>query len=119
TLLLMEAVNNIKRNDVKLLIFGSIDSTINKQFQEKLSDRVIHAGWINPKNTYDLFNMADLVCFPGSHSVFWEQVTAIGKPMLLKYWEGISHLDFNGNIKYIYKDNATEILNSLNNIIMD
>ena len=58
---------------------------------------------IDDFQSYNLFSAADLVVFPGRHSVYWEQVVAIGTPMVVKYWDGTTHIDIGGNCMYLYE----------------
>lgn len=118
TLLLMEAVKQIQHPNVKLIVFGSVTP----ELKDKVSalcdgDRVKYIGWIHAKDSYNYFASADLVVFPGRHSVFWEQVAAQGIPMVVKYWDGTTHVDFNGNLRFLYKDTVEEIRDVLLDII--
>lgn len=109
TLLLMEAVKRIQGN-VKLLIFGSVAVELKERFDALCkSDNILYIGWISAEESYRIFAAADLVVFPGRHSVYWEQAAALGKPMLLKYWEGTTHIDDGGNVEYLYDDSSDEI----------
>jgi glycosyltransferase involved in cell wall biosynthesis len=110
TLLLMKAVNECRNKKIKLLIFGSISDKLRKDFESLLAvGRVEFIGWIDADRTYDYFAIADLAVFPGRHSVFWEQAAAQGVPLMVKYWDGISHIDLGGNAIFLYRDNADEI----------
>lgn len=110
TLLLMEAVQKIKNLKVKLIVFGSITTDL-KEKVNALADgeKVQSIGWIQAKDSYQYFAAADLVVFPGRHSVFWEQVAAQGIPMLCKKWDGTTHVDVGGNVRFLEKDSADEI----------
>lgn len=110
TLLLMEAVKCIPEDRVKLIVFGSIIKELKDQV-EKLADgnKIQYIGWINAKDSYNYFAASDLVVFPGRHSVYWEQVAGLGKPMIVKYWEGTTHIDVGGNVVFLYKDDIREI----------
>ena len=110
TLLLMEAVQKIKNLKVKLIVFGSITTDL-KEKVNALADgeKVQSIGWIQAKDSYQYFAAADLVVFPGRHSVFWEQVAAQGIPMLCKKWDGTTHVDVGGNVRFLEKDRADEI----------
>lgn len=110
TLLLMEAVQKIKNPKVKLIVFGSITTDL-KEKVNALADgeKVQSIGWIQAKDSYQYFAAADLVVFPGRHSVFWEQVAAQGIPMLCKKWDGTTHVDVGGNVRFLEKDSADEI----------
>lgn len=120
TLLLMEAVKNINKDNVKLLIFGSVSEELQSKVQE-LSDnvKVQYIGWIKAEDSYDYFAASDLVVFPGRHSVFWEQVVAQGIPMICKYWEGTTHIDIGGNVKFLYKDSVGEIQDNIESLLCD
>lgn len=117
TLLLMDAVKRIERKNVKLIVFGSVSEEIKDAFSERLNDRVFYAGWLDSRESYRYFNMADLVVFPGRHSVYWEQVVGLGKPMIVKYWEGTTHVDIGGNVRFLYRDSADEIYENLVTLI--
>ena len=111
TLLLMEAIRRMEDPKVKLLVFGSVVPELKERFEELcMTDKVIYIGWLKSEDTYQYFAAADLVVFPGRHSVFWEQVAGQGIPMLCKYWDGTTHVDLGGNVKFLYEDSAEEML---------
>lgn len=119
TLLLMEAVSNLE-DKIKLLVFGSIVPELKEDFLSLVDgEKVIYAGWIDSKESYNYFAEADLVVFPGRHSVFWEQVAAQGIPMICKYWEGTTHIDVGGNVIFIAGKTTKEIYDNLLKIIND
>ena len=62
---------------------------------------------------------SDLVVFPGRHSVFWEQVAGLGKPMLCKAWDGTKHIDLGGNVIFLEKDCPEEIFNIIKELTTD
>ena len=118
--LLMQAVEKIAAagKKVKLLVFGSIVDDMKNEFMEIVDNRFVqYIGWINVEDSYQVFAAADLVCFPGRHSVFWEQVAGQGIPMLVKYWEGTTHVDVGGNCKFLMEDSVQEIYEKLTEII--
>lgn len=108
TLLLMEAVKEIQ--NIKLIVFGSVANSLKERLNELADgEKIIFAGWIDATNTYRYFEAADLVVFPGRHSVFWEQAAGQGKPMLCKYWKGTTHLNINDNVWFIEEDTVENI----------
>lgn len=110
TLLLMEAVKQINDNKIKLIVFGSIADKLKEKVEALVDGKKIqYIGWINAVDSYSYFSAADLVVFPGRHSVFWEQVVGQGIPMLCKYWEGTTHVDIGGNVDFLYEDSVDEI----------
>lgn len=114
TLLLMEAVKKIDRPDVKLIVFGSVTQEL-KDRVNALADgkKVQYIGWVQAKDSYQYFAAADLVVFPGRHSVFWEQVAAQGIPMLCKEWDGTTHVDVGGNVRFLTQDSTDEIRDAI------
>ncbi|MGI6706538.1 MAG: glycosyltransferase family 4 protein [Clostridia bacterium] len=118
TLLLMEAVKRIEMENVKLIVFGSVINDLKEEVNKLVDgDKVQYIGWINSEDSYKYFAAADLAVFPGRHSVFWEQVVGLGVPMVVKYWEGTTHIDLDGNCKFLYKDSVDEIKDIISEII--
>lgn len=114
-LTLMKTVS--KLDNIKLIIFGSVINELKETFNKLLSNNIIYVGWLNSKETYKYIALANIVVFPGRHSVLWEQTVAQGKPMVVKYWQGTTHIDFGGNVKYLYNDSEEEMHNVLKQII--
>lgn len=110
TLLLLQAVTEINKSQIKLILFGSIDETLKSKIL-KLCDgnKIQYVGWITGDQSYDYFAASDLVIFPGRHSVFWEQVAGLGIPMVCKYWPGTTHVDLGGNVIFLKEDSVEEI----------
>lgn len=117
---LMNVVANLNDSNVKLIVYGSVVPEMQEQVNRLAeSSSIKYIGWINDSQSYKLFSAADLVSFPGRHSVYWEQVVAIGIPMVVKYWEGTTHIDIGGNCKFLYKDTIEEMTIVLENIIYE
>jgi hypothetical protein len=116
-LLLMDAVKEL--DNIKLIIFGSVSSDLKVKFDEKLSKNICFIGWQNSEEIYRLFNLANLLVFPGLHSVLWEQAVGQGKPCVFKYIEGFTHVDIGGNCFFLYEDSVKEIRRVLEPIIYD
>jgi hypothetical protein len=66
-----------------------------------------------------LLKCADLVVFPGRHSVYWEETVGLGIPMVVKYWDGTTHVDVGGNVEFLRKDTEEEIVSVLSGIVGD
>lgn len=114
TILLAQSVHNISDEKLKLLIFGSIEEELKEQLL-KLCDgkKVQYIGWAKGEQSYEYFASADLVVFPGRHSVYWEQVVAQGIPMICKYWDGTTHVDIGGNVIFLKEDSEQLIRKEL------
>lgn len=118
TLLLMKAVQNIKSHKVRLIVFGSVTPELQSQVSA-LSDgnKVQYIGWVQSSDSYQYFAAADLVVFPGRHSVFWEQVAGQGIPMLVKDWPGTHHVDLGGNVHFLTQDSVGEIQAEIEHLV--
>lgn len=113
TLDLMEAVSCLEP-EVKLLIFGPVAAEIKSEFDSRFDPhKMTYIPWASSSESYDLFSAADLVCFPGRHSVYWEQTAAMGKPLLVKDWPGTHHIDCGGNAVFLETASSDEIANIL------
>ncbi len=112
-LLLMDAINEIENPKIKLIVFGSVVPEMKEAVESKSYGKVKYIGWVESDESYPLFASCDLAVFPGRHSVFWEQVAGQGIPLLVKYWDGTTHVDIGGNAKFLYEDSKEEIKNAV------
>lgn len=94
---LAHAVNSLQRDNLKLLIFGRINEDMEPLFEAEKSDSILTIGWVNSDKVYELFYAADLIVFPGLHSVLWEQAVASKTPCAFSKMEGFEHVNVNGN----------------------
>lgn len=111
----MEAVKNF--NNVKLLVFGNINDNIKNDFNKALNKNVIFIGWIKAENVYDYFLSADLVFFPGLHSVLWEQACACKVPCVFSDIKGMEHLNNGGNSLFIKDKTVKGMRDLIENLI--
>ena len=58
---------------------------------------------------YQYFFAADLVFFPGQHSVLWEQACASKVPCVFEKWEGMDHVNNGGNSDFVTPVNVNTI----------
>lgn len=99
--ILMDAVKETE--NVKMIVFGQVSDDVKQEFDRLLSEskNIIYIGWINADDVYNYFFAADLVIFPGQHSVLWEQACAAKVPCLFEKWEGMEHVDNGGNSDFV------------------
>ena len=108
-LLLMDAVQMMS-NRVKLLMFGPVAAEMKSEFEKRLArGKMVYIPWANASESYDFFAAADVICFPGRHSVYWEQAAAMGKPLIVKRWPGTDHVDVCGNVLFLDSVSTGEI----------
>lgn len=109
TLLLMDAVNRLSDPKIKLIVFGSVTPELRSEIENRCSQAVKYIGWLQSEDSYELFASGDIACFPGRHSVFWEQVAGQGIPMICKYWDGTTHVNRCGNVIFINEDSIQKL----------
>ena len=113
--LLMEAC--VGRPHTKLLVFGSVSDELKDKVSSLIeNDNIIYIGWINADDVYNYFLAADLVMFPGQHSVLWEQACASKVPCVFKEWEGMDHVNNGGNSDFIAHVTVDSIANKINEL---
>lgn len=106
---LMEACRDL--SNVKLLVFGQVAEDVRPDFDRarKDNDNVRYIGWLDADRVYDYFLAAELVFFPGQHSVLWEQACACKVPCVFSKWEGMAHVDNGGNSDFILSTDRESI----------
>lgn len=115
--ILMEAAAHLK--NVKLMIFGRVNEDVQGVFDRLLNenDNIIYIGWVDSDAVYNYFFAADIVVFPGQHSVLWEQACAAKVPCVFERWVGMEHVNNGGNCDFIDDVSAEGIKNKLNELI--
>lgn len=109
---LMKAVINLPDKNIKLIVFGNPSPDIKEAFEELAkNDKIRYIGWLSADNTYNYFLAADLVFFPGGHSVMWEQTVACGTPCVFKHFDSMHHCDIGENCKFLYDTSEDTIKN--------
>lgn len=100
--LLLNAVKSV--SNVKILVFGSVVDSFKTQFDSVLREcpNAFYIGWVEGNKVYDYFFAADLVFFPGQHSVLWEQACASKVPCVFEKWDGMDHVNNGGNADFVY-----------------
>lgn len=107
-LMLMESVNALEEANIKLVVFGSVVPELKSAFDAQLSDKVKFVGWKKSNEIYAEFAAADIIAFPGLHSVLWEQAVAMGKPCIFRKINGFTHIDIGGNCTFFTEDTVEE-----------
>lgn len=116
--LVMEAIQDLSPKEVKLIVFGNVVPEMLTYFNTLLkSVNIIYVGWLSPEDIIRYFLISNLIVFPGTHSVLWEQAVGMGIPCVFKYWKGMTHVDIGGNCKFLYQDAVEEIKEILSSII--
>lgn len=113
---LIDAIRKVKTENLYLLVFGSIEKDVLQKIGP-VEDNVKLIGWIDSDKVYDYFLSSDLVVFPGTHSVLWEQACACGVPGIFKKWDGMDHVDVGGNCKFWADGTVEGLISIVNDVI--
>lgn len=117
---LLDAVKESSDKRLKLVLFGSIVKELREQVLSYVDgEKIRYAGWLDSDASYKLFAMADLAVFPGRHSVYWEQATGMGIPLMVKWWERTTHVDVGGNCIFLTEDSKEEIARHIAELLSD
>ena len=113
---LAEAVARSEYKHIKILIFGSIQEQLVDFFKSIESDRVQCIGWQPSNKVYRFFYAADMVMFPGLHSVMWEQAVASCVPCAFSRIKGFEHIDIGGNCVLMEGNNVGYYMNLIEDL---
>lgn len=116
TLLLCEAVHQLADKKIKLIVFGSVVPELKEELSAHVGGAVAYIGWLGAQEIYQYLMSSDLAVFPGRHSVLWEQACGVGLPLVVRFWEGTTHVDAGGNCLMLKTDSVDEIKGVLANI---
>ena len=116
THILLEALRNLNRHDIHLVICGILTEEM-FFLKEYFSNNSIHyLGWCDAPKVINCMVAADVACFPGTHSTLWEQSVGIGLPAIFKRWPEMEHVDINGNCFFVQGENVEELQRAIENI---
>lgn len=119
--LLLEAISQIEIDNVKVIVFGTITENMQDELDELIRNdkRILYVGWIMAKEVYKYIFASDLACFLGTHSTLWEDAVGYGIPAIFKKWDGITHIDRNGNCILIDNPTTDSIIPVLKKVCTD
>ena len=115
---LIDAVKHLNMPNVKLLIFGTVVPELKDRLEKEIDNKnVFFAGWQNADGANSLLASSNVAIFPGRHSVYWEQATGLGIPLIVKRWPGTEHVNTNNNVMFLDEDNVETIKNAILKIL--
>lgn len=116
---LAEAIATLDDPHIKLLIFGSLTDSVKHKILALTSERIQYIGWVPSDDVYRYFYAADLVAFPGSHSVLWEQAVASKVPLAIREDGNFGHVDFNGNCLLLSDVSSNGLMKAMKAVATD
>lgn len=118
TINLLKAFNSLNNDDLKLIVFGSVQEELKNDFDENLG-KATYVGWKNQSEITDLLCISDLAIYPGRHSVLWEQTLGCGIPMIVKDIYGTHHVYANGSSLILSDLSVDSLKNSINDLLIN
>lgn len=113
TISLMKEIAKCQQN-IRLIVFGKPSKEIKEEFLDLCDNsRIIYVGWLNERQIYEYMTSADLVVFPGMHSVLWEQAVGMGIPCVFRKIKGFEHVDLGGNARFVSGNSSKEIYDTI------
>lgn len=108
---LLEAVSEINNKNIKVLIFGSIIDEYKERFESYLNNNnnLVYLSWLNHEETYEYLSISNIAIYPGRHSVLWEETVGMGVPIIVKYWNGTTHVNTDDNAIFLKKNTEEEL----------
>lgn len=103
---LVQAISCSNFKKIKILVFGAIRDDMKMIFEEYKSENIQYIGWVPSNEVYKFFHAADVVIFPGLHSVLWEQAVASKVPCAFSKIDGFEHINICNNCILLEKKDA-------------
>lgn len=117
---LINAVIELNETKIHLLIAGEPVPALAVEFDKVALHKQIHSiGWVASEKISKYMMASDIVCFPGTHSVLWEQAIGLGIPGIFRYWNGMTHIDTGNNCIFLQYGTKSEISSILLQLIVD
>lgn len=110
THVIVEALQELNNPQLHLVICGVLTPEMDYLKESINASKNIHyLGWCDAERVMDCMVAADFACFPGTHSTLWEQAVGVGLPMICKHWDGMEHVNVNGNCLFIQGEDVKEM----------
>ena len=104
---LIKIVSNLKDQNLKLFLFGSLLGNELKSLVKKY-DNVQFFGWLNRTDSLKILYASDLAVWPKMHTTLVEDAISVNTPLLLRYHGSTSH-HIRDNGFYLFSGNSLEI----------
>ena len=118
THILIGAMEKMNNKHLHLIICGVLTPEMS-HLKHRVEDnpQIHHLGWCNAQRVMNCMVSSDLVCFPGTHSTLWEQSIGVGLPAIFKRWDGMEHVNVNGNCLFVKGEDEKELIDAITQIV--
>lgn len=116
---LLYAFEKLKNHNIELCLVGEAKLDIKDDFLNLVNsnENIKFLGWREPIDVIRILASSDIACFPGSHSVLWEQAVGIGIPIMVPKKEDYRYLDFGKNCIFLEAPFEESIQRELKNLV--
>jgi len=103
--ILLEALSEIKNENVKFILVGSGDEAYMRELMAlskklHISDKTIFTGFVKKDNVKDYFSAADIGVWPGNNSVSIMEAMACKLPIVMVDLQLSTLIEYNNGIKF-------------------
>ena len=113
----IKALDELKNENIKLIIFGVINSSEVMSFVKKKSSWIYFVGWKKEKEKYELLLYSDLAIWPKYHTTLIEDCIGVGLPLLIFKNKNSEYFLEDGNGCFLENESTEEIRNKIKFII--
>lgn len=108
----LEAVNRLNRDDLKVIIFGKVNCEKIKEMIEE-NENIYFLGWKESKEKYEILINSDLAVWPEFHTTLIEDCLGAELPMVIFKNRNSEHLLKDGNGIFLENSSVNEIFDKL------
>ncbi len=112
THVLLDSIKMLNNSKIHLVICGVLTPEM-EYLKEKFNSNIHYLGWCNAERVMNCMVASDIACFPGTHSTLWEQAVGVGLPSIFKKWEEMTHVDVNGNCRFVKGEDIEELTKTI------
>lgn len=116
---LLRAIEQLNVKKCHLVICGVITPEMESIIKPMLTENIHDLGWCNAERVMECMTASDAACFPGTHSTLWEQAVGVGLPIVVKRWDGMEHVNVDGNCIFLKGEDESEIVDALSQLLVD
>lgn len=124
THVIVEALAELKRADVKLMLVGKTNDEyrnvlINIARKAGISDQIIFIPWVPSDELHHYFSAADVAVWVDSATISTIEASAVGIPVIIPEYHGYEHRIKNENGVFVKPADASDLAHKLEQLLSD
>lgn len=119
--IIIQAMNELKIDNIKLLIIGPIDTKYAEYLDHCVYDitKIHKLGWVDSSVIYKYYSAADIAIFPGSQSVLWQQAISCELPIIIRHTPEVEYMISMNNGLFLFSDSYIELATIIDKLYKD